>query len=106
MHVSEWLRRTGQGWKLKLGMAWILGSIVLLGAAIVLGGAATLTWIVFALAFSAAGFSWTAFAVRCPACRKRAVFWVMVHEPGHGWLLRMTTADSCPVCGDSAAPSA
>jgi hypothetical protein len=101
--VSEWLRRTGQQWKLKLGMAWILASILLL-IVVIVAGALTLPLIVAALAFAAAGFAWTAFAVRCPACRRRAVFWSMVHEPGHQWLIQMSTANQCPICGDRADP--
>ena len=103
--MSGWLGRIGQRWKLNLGMAWILGSILLLVVAIV-AGAPTVGWIVAALAFSVAGFCWTAFAVRCPSCRSRAVFWAMLHEPGHGWLLRMTTTDRCPICEDPGAPEA
>jgi len=99
--VSAWLRRTRQGWKLKLGMAWILAGIFVL-IIVIVGSALTLTRIVAAFAFAAAGFLWTAFAVRCPACRKRAVLWAMLYEPGHQWLVRMTTADCCPVCGDRA----
>jgi 4-hydroxybenzoate polyprenyltransferase len=98
MHVSGWLRRIGQQWRLNLGVAWILGSILLL--IIVIVAAPFLEWILAAVAFSAAGFGWTALAVRCPACRKRAVFWTMLHEPGHGWLLRISQSDCCPVCED------
>lgn len=101
--MSAWLRRTRQGWKLKLGMAWILAGIFVL-IIVIVGSALTLTRIVAAFAFAAAGFLWTAFAVRCPACRKRAVLWAMLYEPGHQWLVRMTTADCCPVCGDRADP--
>lgn len=103
--MSEWLRRIDQGWKLKLGMGWILASIVLLIVAIV-RGAPSLAWILTALGFAIAGFGWTAFAVRCPACRRRAVFWAMLYEPGHGWLQRMMTTDRCPVCQDTGAPRA
>src|SRR5216683_3003015 len=80
--VSEWLSRTHQEWKLKLAVAWIVA----------------------VLAFCVAGFGWTALAIRCSACRRRVVYWVMLREPGHGWLNRMLKVDRCPVCGDSAAP--
>jgi hypothetical protein len=98
--VSEWLRRTGQRARFNVGLAWILASVVLLAAAIV-AGVPSLTWILGALAFAAAGFAWTAFSVRCPACHKRAVFWAMLHEPGHGWLRRITSTDRCPCCADA-----
>jgi hypothetical protein len=99
--VSEWLKRTGQQWKLNLGMAWILAGIVLLVAVIVVG-VPSLAWIIAAIAFAAVGFAWTALSVRCAACQRRAVFWAMMHEPGHGWLQRMISADSCPCCEDRA----
>jgi hypothetical protein len=102
LDVSEWLRRTGQQWKLNLGVGWILASILLL--IIVIIAAPSTGSILAALAFTVAGFCWTAFAVQCPACHKRAVFWTMLHDPGHGWLLRITRTDSCPVCEDSATP--
>jgi hypothetical protein len=101
--VSEWLRRTGQEWKLKLGMAWILGGIALFVVAIV-AGALTVPWLLAVLLFLAAGFCWSALSIRCSACHRRVVYWVMLREPGHGWLARMTKADRCPVCGDSAVP--
>ncbi len=101
--VSEWLSRTHQEWKLKLGMAWILAGIALFVIAIV-AGALSVAWIVAVLAFCVAGFGWTALAIRCSACRRRVVYWVMLREPGHGWLNRMLKVDRCPVCGDSAAP--
>jgi hypothetical protein len=100
VRVSEWLSRTGQRWKLNVGMVWIAASILLLAAAVVVG-IPSLGWILAALGFAGAGFCWTALAVRCPACGRRAVFWAMLHEPGHGWLARMTSTDRCPVCADA-----
>jgi hypothetical protein len=97
--VSEWLRRTGQRWKLNAGIGWILAGVVALTAAVV-AGVPSLSWILAALAVAAAGFAWSAFSVRCPACRKRPVFWAMLHEPGHGWLLRMRSTERCPCCAD------
>jgi hypothetical protein len=99
--VSDWLRRTGQQWKLNLGIGWIVGSILILTAVIVLG-VPSLAWMIGAIAFASAGFAWTALAVRCPSCGRRAVFWTMMHEPGHGWLQRLSSAESCPVCEDPA----
>jgi len=101
--VSDWLQRTGQGWKLKLGMAWIVAGILLL-IVVIVAGASSVAGFVAAIAVSASGFVWTALAFRCPACRKRAVFLAMLHEPGHQWLPRIMSADRCPVCGDPAAP--
>ncbi|HEY6050654.1 MAG TPA: hypothetical protein VIZ58_05345 [Thermoanaerobaculia bacterium] len=104
--MTDWLRQTGQRWKLNAGMAWIAAGVVALGAVIV-AGVPSVAWILAALAFAAAGFCWTAFSVRCAACGKRAVFWAMLHEPGHGWLLRMTSTDRCPCCEDpGVAPAA
>ena len=101
--VSEWLRRTHQEWKLRLGMAWILAGIALFVIAIV-AGALSVPWLVAVLAFCVAGFGWTALAIRSSACHRRVVYWVMLREPGHGWLARMLKVDRCPVCGDSVAP--
>jgi hypothetical protein len=102
IRVSEWLRRTGQQWKLNLGIGWILASIALLATVIVVG-VPSLAWMIAAIAFAALGFAWTALSVRCAACHRRAVFWTMMHEPGHGWLQRMMSTESCPCCDDRAA---
>jgi hypothetical protein len=101
VRVSDWLRRTRQQWKLNLGMGWIAASILLL-IAIIVAGVPSLMWIIAAIAFAAAGFSWTALSVRCASCGRRAVFWTMMHEPGHGWLQRINSAESCPCCDDRA----
>jgi hypothetical protein len=101
--VGEWIERTGQAWKLNLGIAWIVTGILLLVVAIV-AGSSTPTWLIAAFAFAVAGFCWTALAVRCPACRRRIVLWAMLYEPGHGWLLRMMRTDRCPACEDRGTP--
>jgi hypothetical protein len=102
VRVSEWLRRSGQQWKLNLGIGWIAVSILLL-VAVIVAGVPSLAWIVAAIAFAAAGFGWTALSVRCASCHRRAVFWTMMHEPGHSWLERISSAESCPCCDDRSA---
>src|SRR5260370_15501062 len=72
--VSEWLSRTHQEWKLKLGMAWILAGIALIVIAIVTG-VLSVPWLVAVLAFSVAGFGWTSLAIPCPPCAHPAVHW-------------------------------
>jgi hypothetical protein len=99
--MSEWLRRTRQQWKLNLGIGWIGASILLL-IAVIVAGVPSIAWIVAAIAFAAAGFGWMALSVRCASCGRRAVFWTMMHEPGHGWLQRIASAESCPCCDDRA----
>jgi hypothetical protein len=113
--AMNWLARTGQRWKLRVGFA-LLAAV---GICFVLGvrgfskceGPAYVPCATddFATACMLVGtflgileLLWVSLSVRCARCGKRVVWWAMSTQPSGAWLSTLTMLQVCPGCGDGA----
>lgn len=111
MAPKGWIGRTGQRWKLVVGVILlVVGGMALIAMVVVTGSANEviggrdrsdlIAWVAFALAAGGAGsVLWLVTAIRCPQCGSRPV-WTLISARGSSqWSTRLLSLEVCPTCG-------
>lgn len=105
--MTNWIRDTGQQWKLFVSYAFLLMLALCAAAAILAFNGAMFsdTAVLLGLLWAAFGlttFSWLAFAFRCESCGARPKWWLMNHADAGNWFVQFLHAERCPICASAA----